>query len=58
MAQLAADQVERLDAVGAFVELGDAAVAHQLLHAVLADVAVAAEDLHARLVTSKPMSVK
>lgn len=31
--QLAADQVERLDAIGAFVDLGDATVAHQLLHA-------------------------
>ena len=47
--QLAADQVERLDAVGAFVDLGDAGVAHELLHAVLADVAVAAVDLHAEV---------
>ena len=44
--QLAADQVERLDAVGAFVELGDARVADELLHAVLADEAVAAPGLH------------
>ena len=47
--QLAADQVERLDAVGALVDLGDAGVANELLHAVLADVAVAAEDLHAEI---------
>ncbi len=45
--QLAADVVQRLDAIGALVELGDAAVAHQLLHAPLADIAVAAVDLHA-----------
>jgi hypothetical protein len=34
-----------LDAVGAFVNLRDAGVAHELLHAVLGDVAVAAEHL-------------
>ena len=34
--QLAADEIERLDAVGALVDLGDAAVAHQLLDAVVA----------------------
>ena len=49
LAQLAADKIQRLDAVGALVELRDARVAHQLLHAVLADVAVAAEDLHAQV---------
>ena len=43
--QLAADEVERLDAVGALVEHGDARIAHELLHAVLGDVAVAAEHL-------------
>ena len=43
--QLAAHQVERLDAVRAFVDLADPRVAHELLHAVLADVAVAAVDL-------------
>src|SRR5438874_1289635 len=43
--QLAADEVERLDAVGAFVDHGDAGVAHELLHAVLLNVAVAAEYL-------------
>ena len=52
--ELAADQVERLDAVGALVDLGDARVAHQLLHAPFADVAVAAEHLHAELAASKP----
>src|SRR5664280_2286477 len=45
LAELAADQIERLDAVGAFVDHGDARVAHELLHAVLGDVAVAAEHL-------------
>ncbi len=45
--ELTSDQVERLDAVGPFVELGNARVAHILLHAVLADVAVAAQHLHA-----------
>ena len=45
MRQLAADQIERLDAVGALVDHGDAGVAHELLHAVLGDVAVAAEHL-------------
>ena len=42
-AELAADQVERLDAVGAFVDLGDAGVADELLHAPFADIAVAAD---------------
>ena len=44
-AELAADQVERLDAVRAFVDLGDAGVADELLHAPFADIAVAAIDL-------------
>ena len=44
-AELAADEVERLDAVGAFVDHGDAGIAHELAHAVLFDVAVAAEHL-------------
>ena len=43
---LAAYQVEGLYAVGAFIKLGDAAIAHQLLHAPLADVAVTAVQLH------------
>ena len=45
LGQLAADQVHRLDAVGAFVDLGDAGVADELLHAPFADIAVAAEHL-------------
>ena len=45
LAELAADKIERLDAVGAFVDLRNARVAHELLHAVLGDVAVAAEHL-------------
>ena len=43
--QLAAAQVHRLDAVGAFVDLGDAGVADILAHAPFLDVAVAAENL-------------
>ena len=43
--QLAADQVERLDAVGALVDHGDAGVADELLHAPFGDIAVAAEHL-------------
>ena len=43
--QLAADQIERLDAVRALVDHGDARVAHELLHAVLGDIAVAAVHL-------------
>jgi hypothetical protein len=43
--KLAADQVHRLNAVRAFVDHGDARIAHELLHAVLGDVAVAAPDL-------------
>src|SRR3546814_1042607 len=49
LAKLAADEVQGLDAVGALVDLRDARVAHELLHAVLADVAVAAVDLHAEI---------
>ena len=45
LAELAADQVHRLDAVGAFVDLGDAGIADELLHAPFADIAVAAEHL-------------
>ena len=43
--QLAPDEVHRLDAVGALVDLGDARVAHELLHAVLGGIAIAAADL-------------
>ena len=45
LAELAADEIERLDAVGAFVDHRDARIAHELLHAVLGDIAVAAEHL-------------
>ena len=41
-----AEQVEGLDAGGAFVQHGDTAVAHVLLHAPLGDEAMAAVDLH------------
>ena len=40
--QLAAHQIKRLNAVGAFIEHRDARIAHELLHAVFGDVAVAA----------------
>src|SRR3954452_14581204 len=46
LAELAPDQVEGLDSVGALVDLGDARIADILLDAGLADVAVAAEHLH------------
>ncbi len=45
LAELAADEIERLNAVGAFVDHGDAGIAHILAHAVFFDIAVAAEDL-------------
>ena len=44
-ADLAADQVEALDAVRPLVDHGDAGIAHELLHAVLGDVAMTAVDL-------------
>lgn len=47
--QFAADQIQRLDAVGAFVDLGDAGVANVLLHTPFANVAVAAVDLHTQV---------
>ena len=43
--QFAADEIERLDAVGALIDHRDARVAHELLHAPFGDVAVAAEHL-------------
>ena len=43
--QFAPDQIERLDAVGAFIDHGDARIAHELLHAPFGDIAVAAEHL-------------
>ena len=45
LGQLAPNQIHRLDAVGAFVDLGDAGVADELVHAPFADIAVAAENL-------------
>ncbi|MNP10703.1 hypothetical protein D3C76_1028610 [compost metagenome] len=48
--ELAAEQVERLDALGAFVDRVQAVVAVVLLHRVFAGVAVAAEDLDRQLV--------
>src|SRR5512135_2334382 len=45
LAQLAADKIKRLNAIGAFINLRDARVAHELLHAMLGDVAVTPEDL-------------
>ena len=47
--QLAPHQVQRLDAVGAFVDLRHPGVAHVLLHAGFPDVAVAAHDLDAQV---------
>ena len=43
--QFAADEIERLNAVGALIQHRDACVAHELLHAVFSDVTVAAIDL-------------
>ena len=53
-AELAPDQIERLDAVRAFVDHRDAGVAYELLHTVLADIAVAAEHLLRRYSVGKP----
>ena len=47
LGQLAAHKVERLNAVGAFIDLRDTGITDELLHSVLADVAVPAVDLHA-----------
>ena len=43
--ELPAAQIHRLHAVGAFVDLGDPGVAHELAHAPFLDIAVATEDL-------------
>src|SRR5262245_63417561 len=43
--QLAADEVEALDAVRTLIDHRDARIAYELLHAVLSDVAVPAKDL-------------
>ena len=48
--QLAAEQVERLDALGAFVDRVQAVVAVVLLHWVFAGIAVAAENLDRQFV--------
>jgi hypothetical protein len=48
-AQLATDEIERLDAIGAIVNLRNADVADILFHAVRADVAVPAHHLHANV---------
>ena len=45
--QFALHEIDRLDAVGAFVDRGDARIAHVLRRAGLLDVAHAAVDLHA-----------
>ena len=47
--QLRPHKIERLDAVGALVDQRDGAVADELLHAVIADIPVAAIDLHAQV---------
>ena len=44
--QLAADKVHRLHAIGAFIGLVDAGIANELLHAIVADIAVTAPHLH------------
>ena len=46
---LAPQQVQRLDAGGAFVQRGNAGIARDLLHAMLADVTVPAVHLHAQV---------
>src|SRR3974377_807945 len=45
LAELAADQVKRLDTIGTLIDHRDAGIAYELLHAVLGDVTVAAEYL-------------
>jgi len=46
--QFAADQIERLNAVGALIDHRNTRIAHELFHAVLGDIAVAAEHLLGR----------
>ena len=48
-AELAADEIERLNAVGPFVNLGDPRITHILFDAVLADIAVPAVNLHGQV---------
>ena len=45
LCELAADEIERLDAVRALVDHGNPSVAYELLHTVFGDVAVAAKYL-------------
>src|SRR5262245_20917604 len=45
LAELAADEVERLYAVGSLVNLRNASIAHELLHPVLGDVPVTPKNL-------------
>ena len=48
-AQLAPHQIKRLNTVGAFIELRDARIAHQLLHAMLGNIAVSAMHLNRQI---------
>src|SRR4029079_9018599 len=45
LAKLASDQVKRLNAIGALIDLRNSRIAHELLHAVLGNVSVSAENL-------------
>src|SRR5262245_24979352 len=45
LAELASDQVERLNAIGALIDLRNSRISHELLHAVLGNVSVSTEDL-------------
>ena len=42
-------QIKRLNAVGAFINLRDARIAYKLLHAMFADVAMPAQNLHTKV---------
>ncbi|MNV67082.1 hypothetical protein D3C71_1598660 [compost metagenome] len=46
--QFSANEIQRLDAVSPFINLRDAAIAHQLLHAPLTDKPVTAVNLHSK----------
>ena len=52
--QLAADQIQSLHAVGALVDHRNPRIADKLFHAVVADVAVTAVDLHADIGRLEP----
>src|SRR5262249_6582062 len=45
LAQLAANEIERLYAIGSLVNLGDPGITHELLHSVLGDVPVPSKNL-------------